>query len=246
MNFGPAAGPLLRPRASESGSIFHETGIWPAPGPGSRLRDPLTSASEVEMGNIVEGVMGPRDGRATSPIGATRLRGGMGTPGDPFAEYVSPVNTTPGSAFVQRHYRGSSTSSNSGVDVPLLAAAATSATPQGSVRSRLALVTPAVAGRSANPFADSKSVEAASLFRSGRSNPASASASADGHTTMSEGHGHGLTLGTLPSPGPRVGNLVDLTPGQEAELTMPAELPPQYHTIRRDSDERHSAAGAAR
>jgi len=270
MNMGLSAGPLLRPRGSVSGSIFHETGIWPPPSAASRLRDPLLSASEVELGGIVDDVMGPGSSNGES----SRLRGGAGTPGDPFSDYASPLAPTQAAAFALGHNRYSSGSSYSGVTVPLLAAAATSAPhiPGGSVRSgtpvsvvsgpmsrgpgsvappsvrsRLALVTSATAGPSSNPFSDAKAAQATSQFRSGYSN---ASTSADGHTRISD-HGseagsHGLHIGHMPPPGPPVGELVDLTPGQEAELTMPAELPPQYHTIRRVSDERRAAAEEAR
>lgn len=262
MNFGPAAGPLLRPRGSETGSIFHETGIWPEPS--SRMRDPIRSASEVELGSIVDDVMGPPN------TGAARLRGGLGTPGDPFTDYASPVTSQ---VFIPSHNRVSSGSSFSGVTMPLLAAAASApygaarpdspasafSSPTGRgmganygtpTRSRLGLVSVSNAGPSANPFADAKSIEATTHFRSGRSN----ASSADGHLTLSEG-GHHMSdaghsaghpsIAALPS-GPIEADLVDLSPGQEAELAMPAELPPQYHTIRRDSDEQRSAESSRR
>ena len=49
---------LLGLRASESGSIFHEA-VWPPPGEGSRLVDPLVApSSSVDLGRIVGDVMG--------------------------------------------------------------------------------------------------------------------------------------------------------------------------------------------
>ncbi|KAH8977910.1 hypothetical protein EDB86DRAFT_3091312 [Lactarius hatsudake] len=54
---------LFRPRASESGSIFQES-VWPPPSAASQLTDPLTSPSHaVDLGSIVDEVMGrPEDG----------------------------------------------------------------------------------------------------------------------------------------------------------------------------------------
>lgn len=47
---------LLRPRTSGSGSLFEEQ-VWPPPR--ERLRDPLMSASSVDLTSIVDEVMGP-------------------------------------------------------------------------------------------------------------------------------------------------------------------------------------------
>jgi hypothetical protein len=56
---------LLRPRASESGSIFQEN-IWPPPSAASQLMDPLTHAAQsVDLGRIIDDVMGPE--RASPP-----------------------------------------------------------------------------------------------------------------------------------------------------------------------------------
>lgn len=50
---------LLGVRATSSGSIFQEQGVWPPPSEQSRLIDPLVAPSEqVELGNIVDNVMG--------------------------------------------------------------------------------------------------------------------------------------------------------------------------------------------
>jgi len=45
---------LLRPRASDTGSIFHEGGIWPPP---SGLVDPILAGSHITLTNIVNDVM---------------------------------------------------------------------------------------------------------------------------------------------------------------------------------------------
>ncbi|KAL1740181.1 hypothetical protein HDZ31DRAFT_48002, partial [Schizophyllum fasciatum] len=63
-NMAAAAGstPSVLPTrvASDSGSIFHEEGVWPPPGAnGTRFVDPLASGGA--LGNIVDDVMGPRD-----------------------------------------------------------------------------------------------------------------------------------------------------------------------------------------
>ncbi|OCH91616.1 hypothetical protein OBBRIDRAFT_834059 [Obba rivulosa] len=56
----PAPGPLFPLRASESGSIFREA-VWPPPGEASKLVDPLVAgSSQVDLGRIVDDVMGPR------------------------------------------------------------------------------------------------------------------------------------------------------------------------------------------
>jgi hypothetical protein len=50
---------LLRARASESGSIFHES-VWPPPSASSQLMDPLTYPSQsVDLARVVTDVMGP-------------------------------------------------------------------------------------------------------------------------------------------------------------------------------------------
>ncbi|KAI0299636.1 hypothetical protein B0F90DRAFT_1818003 [Multifurca ochricompacta] len=68
---------LLRVRASESGSIFHES-VWPPPSTGSQLIDPLTSPSQsVELGRIVDDVMGPS--RAASMRETSMTGTGVGT-----------------------------------------------------------------------------------------------------------------------------------------------------------------------
>ncbi len=73
---------LMRARASQTGSMFEELGVWPPPGEGSRLSDPLMAASNVDLTSIVENVMGPGGGLqshgsgTSTPIRPSRLRGG--------------------------------------------------------------------------------------------------------------------------------------------------------------------------
>ncbi|KLO06173.1 hypothetical protein SCHPADRAFT_698460 [Schizopora paradoxa] len=73
---------LMRARASQTGSMFEELGIWPPPGEGSRLSDPLMTASNVDLTGIVENVMGPGEGSrphgsgTSTPTRPSRLRGG--------------------------------------------------------------------------------------------------------------------------------------------------------------------------
>jgi len=70
---------LLRPRASDTGSIFHEGGIWPPPSDSSRLVDPILAGSHINLSNIVDDVMGGSAGQQNNASGsntATRPRGG--------------------------------------------------------------------------------------------------------------------------------------------------------------------------
>lgn len=72
---------LLRPRASETGSIFHEGGIWPPPGDGSKLVDPILAGSNINLSHIVDDVMGSSAGRQNIASGSNvvlRPRGGSG------------------------------------------------------------------------------------------------------------------------------------------------------------------------
>ena len=70
---------LLRPRASETGSIFHEGGIWPPPSDSSRLVDPILAGSHINLSNIIDDVMGNSIGPQNIASGsntAIRPRGG--------------------------------------------------------------------------------------------------------------------------------------------------------------------------
>ncbi|KAJ4475183.1 hypothetical protein C8J55DRAFT_562167 [Lentinula edodes] len=53
---------LYRARASDSGSMFHEEGVWPPPNHGTQFVDPFVPARELskdsELGSIVDQVMG--------------------------------------------------------------------------------------------------------------------------------------------------------------------------------------------
>ncbi|KAF8261470.1 hypothetical protein EI94DRAFT_1745945 [Lactarius quietus] len=66
---------LFRARASESGSIFHES-VWPPPSAASQLTDPLTSPSHaVDLGSIVNDVMGPTTSDESGGDRSGRSRG---------------------------------------------------------------------------------------------------------------------------------------------------------------------------
>ncbi|EJD45674.1 hypothetical protein AURDEDRAFT_113999 [Auricularia subglabra TFB-10046 SS5] len=217
---------LMRPRGAGTGSIFHETGIWPPPGAGSRLQDPLLSASAVELGSIVDDVMGapPQRLRGGNPSSASDSVSMENPFRDDYERAGSPDVDSPAGVFVPGHARSSSGTGSSSVHAPLLGAAIPPHARFGSQRgSRLALVTP----ESVPAGPSTKVLEASS-----------SSQLSHGPMSMSQ-HGHS----TLAMPGPAVGTLVDLSPGQEAEMRMPAELPPQYHTIRRDTA---TSAGSAR
>ncbi|GAW10123.1 hypothetical protein LENED_012356 [Lentinula edodes] len=53
---------LYRARASDSGSMFHEEGVWPPPNHGTQFVDPFVPARELskdsELGSIVDQIMG--------------------------------------------------------------------------------------------------------------------------------------------------------------------------------------------
>ena len=68
---------LMRARGSETGSMFHE-GVWPPPGEGATLVDPiLRSSSQVDLTGIVDSVMGPS--RELSPTHGFDGGGGGGS-----------------------------------------------------------------------------------------------------------------------------------------------------------------------
>ena len=72
---------LLRPRASDTGSIFHEGGIWPPPSDGSRLVDPILASSNINLSGIIDDVMGSSSGQQNIASGSRavlRPRGGSG------------------------------------------------------------------------------------------------------------------------------------------------------------------------
>ncbi|KAJ3838358.1 hypothetical protein F5878DRAFT_619800 [Lentinula raphanica] len=64
---------LYRARASDSGSMFHEEGVWPPPNHGTQFVDPFVPARELskdsELGSIVDQVMGPNDSTHSLPSG---------------------------------------------------------------------------------------------------------------------------------------------------------------------------------
>jgi len=73
---------LLRPRASDTGSIFHEGGIWPPPSDSSRLVDPILAGSHINLSNIIDDVMGNTVGQQNNASGsntAIRSRSGRRT-----------------------------------------------------------------------------------------------------------------------------------------------------------------------
>lgn len=88
----PTSPYLMGPRASSSGSIFHE-GVWPPPGESSRFVDPLVS--ERSLAELVDlaGISPPSGSNAPSPGGAPGpSRSGASTPAQyPPTEAMSPL-----------------------------------------------------------------------------------------------------------------------------------------------------------
>ncbi|KAI0662317.1 hypothetical protein C8Q70DRAFT_909779, partial [Cubamyces menziesii] len=99
---GSGAGPVphLMGMRAESGSIFREA-VWPPPSEHSALLDPIVSASSaVDLGRIVDDVMGSGSGGGSSAAGAgapSAYRGAASAnasrtsmvPDDPFASFAS-------------------------------------------------------------------------------------------------------------------------------------------------------------
>ena len=99
---------LLRPRASDTGSIFHEEGIWPPPSDSSRLVDPILAGSHINLSNIVHEVMGSSVGQKNIASGSDtviRPRGGnRSVSGDTATvRSVDSVYSTDLPAFVPYH-----------------------------------------------------------------------------------------------------------------------------------------------
>lgn len=113
---------LLRPRASDTGSIFHEDGIWPPPSDGSRLVDPILAGSHINLSGIVNDVMDTSTGQhASGSNAAIRPRGGSRSVSGDTVHSEGSVYSADLPGFVpleqrQRHSRD--TSANS--EVPLI------------------------------------------------------------------------------------------------------------------------------
>jgi hypothetical protein len=89
---------LMRARGSETGSMFHE-GVWPPPGDGAQLVDPiLRSSSEVDLAGIVDSVMGSREGSPMMERGSASTGagvGGYGAVGGGHSRNVSGTSSAP-------------------------------------------------------------------------------------------------------------------------------------------------------
>ena len=111
---------LLRPRASDTGSIFHEGGIWPPPSDGSKLVDPILASSNINLSNIVDDVMGSsaQQNIASGSNVVLRPRGGSGDTVTIHSEGSIYSTDLPVSApnQGQSHSRGASANS----EVPLI------------------------------------------------------------------------------------------------------------------------------
>ncbi|KAI6013239.1 hypothetical protein EDC04DRAFT_718802 [Pisolithus marmoratus] len=62
---GPSTLSLYQSHRSETGSMFQED-VWPPPSEQSRLIDPFTRSQEIDLGSIVDDVMGPTPSRTSS------------------------------------------------------------------------------------------------------------------------------------------------------------------------------------
>lgn len=103
---------LMRPRAEDSGSIFHE-GVWPPPGERSKLVDPILAASEINLSTIVDDIMGGSSGGVG---GASRLRGGAVRGSAEVSSYsTSSWADGPPVGGIGKHNRDISTASETGL-----------------------------------------------------------------------------------------------------------------------------------
>jgi len=116
---------LLRPRASDTGSIFHEGGLWPPPSGGSKLVDPILAGSHINLSNIVDDVMGSSAGQQNNASGSNaviRPRGGDRTTNGDASTIHSEgsVYSTDLPVFVtnQGHARETSANSETGLIPP--------------------------------------------------------------------------------------------------------------------------------
>lgn len=112
---------LLRPRASETGSIFHEGGIWPPPGDGSKLVDPILAGSNINLSHIVDDVMGSSAGQQNVASGSNvvlRPRGGSGDTGTIHSE--GSIYSTDLPAFVPNQRQGHSRGGSANSEVALI------------------------------------------------------------------------------------------------------------------------------
>ena len=112
---------LLRPRASDTGSIFHEGGIWPPPSDGSRLVDPILASSNINLSHIVDDVMGSSNGQQNIASGSNvvlRPRGGSGDTVTVYSE--GSVYSTDLPVFVPNQGQGHTRGASANPEVPLI------------------------------------------------------------------------------------------------------------------------------
>jgi len=236
---------LLRARATESGSIFHE-GVWPPPG--HSLVDPIMAASEVDLSSIVDSVMGndsPDRRHQMDGLGSgEHIRGGFnqssgsGSGSDGSGGYayhavhardMSQASVASQTPLVNRALITNSPTSPRSVtfvDSPR----ATKAREASAGRSRLSIATVPTEN---TPLTED--IAAGDIGTGNRERPSRAS-TASLYSTVSLHPQTGLPPGAAPAAPPPL--LVDVDPGPEyhgqAAETM-REIPPLYHMIRRDT-----------
>lgn len=114
---------LLRPRASDTGSIFHEEGIWPPPGDGSKLVDPILASSNINLSDIVDDVMGSSAGRQNIASGSNvvlRPRGGSGDGDTATVHSEGSIYSTDLPMFVPNPGQGHSRGASGNSEAPLI------------------------------------------------------------------------------------------------------------------------------
>ncbi|KAL7280215.1 hypothetical protein ACG7TL_006634 [Trametes sanguinea] len=94
-----AAAPHLMPMRAESGSIFREA-VWPPPGEHSAFVDPIVSASSaVDLGRIVDDIMGPGGAGGAGSAGANAGAGPPSAYRGPASANASSTSMIPDDPF---------------------------------------------------------------------------------------------------------------------------------------------------
>lgn len=112
---------LLRPRASDTGSIFHEGGIWPPPSDGSRLVDPILASSNINLSGIIDDVMGSSSGQQNIASGSRAVLRPRGGSGDTMTIHSEgSIYSTDLPTFASNQRQGHSRGASANSDVPLI------------------------------------------------------------------------------------------------------------------------------
>lgn len=247
--FAPAP-MLLRPRGSETGSIFQENDVWPPPRPGSQLQDPILASSEVDLSGIVDNVMGSSDNipgtvasrhRSSSPSWTS-----AGSPNQRYSHVQeSTGNSASGLLASQQHSRLTSVGSPRARASPLALVTAESpeSTPLHSPlntteRKALEAHTERVQSAYSSLHGRSWSHSSEPFIHPHRSSTMTGSSrpfSPESQLGATASTSQLVDVGSMTLPDIPTGSLfADAQHDDAADSDI--EIPPLYHTIRRDTD----------